>query len=283
MLTTLAIGERSSMCTGGGPRSETRVSDWPVLVTGSLGSLFAGAVTGLGALPVLVRPRWGQTSQAIMLALAAGVMLGATVFSLLVPAMEIVGERGGSELSAVLIASGGVVAGALAIWAIHGVLPHEHFVSGREGAPSSALSRQALFVIAIALHNFPEGMSVGVAYGAGTATGLAVTIGIALQNLPEGLAVAAALLASGSTRGRAVWIALLTGLVEPVGGVLGAASVSLAEGLLPWGLSFAAGAMLFVISGEIIPETHRPGVEKRATFSLVLGFVLMMVLDVTLG
>lgn len=259
------------------------MNEWPVIVTGSLGSLAAGAATGLGALPILVRARWGRTSQVIMLSVAAGVMLGATVFSLVIPALEIVQARGGGELEAVSIASGGLLLGAIAIWALHALLPHEHFVKGREGREDTAMSRQTLFVLAITLHNFPEGMSVGVAYGAGIPTGLAVTTGMALQNLPEGLAVAAALIASGSGRWRALWIALLTGLVEPIGGVVGAGAVSLAEGLLPWGLAFAAGAMLFVISGEIIPETHRSGVEKPATFSLVVGFVVMMLLDVTLA
>ncbi len=259
------------------------MSEWPVIVTGTLGSLVAGAATGLGALPILVRARWGPTSQAIMLAVAAGVMLGATVFSLIVPALEIGAARGDSPIEAVLVAGGGVLLGAVAIWILHAFVPHEHVFKGREGGAHTALGRQALFVIAITLHNFPEGMSVGVAYGAGLSTGLAVTTGMALQNLPEGLAVAAALVSSGAGRWRAVWLALLTGLVEPIGGVLGAGAVTLAEGLLPWALTFAAGAMLFVISGEIIPETHRPGVEKPATFSLVVGFIVMMLLDVAVG
>lgn len=256
------------------------MDQWPVWLTGSLGSLIAGLATGLGALPILIRSRWSERSRVMMLALAAGVMLGATVFSLLLPAMHIVREGGGSDLSAVWIASGGLLLGATAIWGMNALIPHEHFIKGREGAESGALGRTWLFVIAITIHNFPEGMSVGVAYGAGLPTGFAVTTGMALQNIPEGLAVAAALIATGAPRGRAFGVALLTGLVEPVGGVIGAGAVSIADWLLPWGLAFSAGAMLFVISGEVIPETHRPGLEKRATFSLVVGFVVMMVLDV---
>lgn len=258
------------------------MEDWPVVLTGSLGSLIAGLATAVGALPILFRTHWSENSRTYMLAHAAGVMLGATVFSLLLPAMRIAGERGGSEVESVAVASLGLLLGALAIWGIHSLVPHEHFVKGREG-PGPRLGRMWLFVIAIAIHNFPEGMSVGVAYGAGLSTGIAVTTGMALQNLPEGLAVAAALVSTGASSGRAFGVALLTGLIEPVGGLLGATVVSVVDGILPWGLAFAAGAMLFVISGEVIPETHRAGSEKRATFSLVLGFVIMMMLDVLLG
>jgi ZIP family zinc transporter len=253
------------------------------IASGLLGSLAAGLATGVGALPIFLRTRWGEKAQAIMLAVAAGVMLGATVFSLIVPSMDIVTEQTGSELRAALVASGGIALGALAIWLIHGAVPHEHFTKGPEGRATIDLGRNWLFILAITLHNFPEGMSVGIAYGRDASSGIAVTSGMGLQNLPEGLAVAAALIADGFGRGRAFWIALLTGLVEPVGGLVGALAVSFSDGLLPWGLAFAGGAMLFVISGEIIPETHRPGVEHPATFSLVLGFILMMVLDVTLG
>lgn len=257
---------------------------WPVWLAGSTASLIAGVATGFGALPVLVRSRWSVRARVIMLSLAAGVMLGATVFSLLVPSMEIVRETGRSAGDAAGVASVGLLLGASAIWALHALVPHEHFVKGREGVvDASALGRTWLFVIAIAIHNFPEGMSVGIAWGAGPSTGVAVTTGMALQNLPEGLAVAGALVAAGSSRTHAFGIALLTGLVEPVGGIVGATAVSIVDWLLPWGLAFAAGAMLFVISGEVIPETHRPGLERPATFSLVVGFVVMMLLDVLLA
>lgn len=258
------------------------LSSLPVVVTGSLGSLITGLLTGVGALPIFFRAKWGRTSQVIMLAVAAGVMLAATVFSLVVPAMNFAAARFGNDLLAALIASGGIVLGALSIWLVHGVVPHEHFEKGAEGRPL-ALGRHWLFILAITLHNFPEGMSVGVAYGGGVTAGLTVTLGIGLQNLPEGLAVAAALLGDGFSRRRAFWIALLTGLIEPVGGLVGALAVSLSSALLPWGLAFAAGAMLFVVSGEVIPETHLKGAEHKATFSLVLGFIVMMILDVTLG
>jgi ZIP family zinc transporter len=261
------------------------LSALPLVLVGLLGSLVAGLGTALGAVPIFLRARWSPIAQTLMLALAAGVMLGATVFSLLIPALDVVMARTGSETRAALVASGGIVLGALAMSLVHACVPHEHFVKGPEnqGAGGFRLGKNWLFVLAITLHNFPEGMSVGVAYGGGYDSGVAVTIGIGLQNLPEGLAVAAALIGDGFSRSRAFWIAALTGMVEPAGGLLGAAAIGLSDALLPWGLTFAAGAMLFVISGEIIPETHRSGAEQRATFSLVVGFILMMMLDVTLG
>jgi ZIP family zinc transporter len=176
------------------------------------------------------------------------------------------------------------VLGALALWAAHSAIPHAHFSKGQEGRSAFQLGRNTLFVLAIALHNFPEGLSVGVAYGNGaSAAGHAVALSILAQNLPEGLAVAAALIADGTSRGRAFWIALLTGLVEPVGGLFGAFAVSTSDALLPWGLSFAAGAMLFVVSGEVIPETHVEGRERSATFAIIVGFVAMMGLAVVLA
>lgn len=251
-------------------------------VSGLVSSLLAGLCTGLGALPIFIRERWGARSQVVMLALAAGVMLGATMFSLLVPALDLASQSSGSRLAGALVAGAGLGLGALAIAVVHAVVPHQHFVKGPEGRATVDLGRNWLFILAITLHNFPEGMSVGVAWGNGVASGTAVTLGIGLQNMPEGLAVAAALIGDGMSRRRAFWIALATGLVEPVGGLLGALAVGLSDVLLPWGLAFAAGAMLFVISGEIIPETHREGIERRATFSLVLGFIVMMLLDIAL-
>lgn len=253
------------------------MEDWPVVAAGFLGSVLAALGTAVGALPILARPHWGSRSQVVLLSGAAGVMLGATVFSLLIPAIEIASEDRDARMAA-LVAALGLLLGAVAIALLNRVIPHEHVVRGREGMPAH-LNRYWLFVLAIALHNFPEGMSVGVAYGAGTARGVAVTVGIGLQNAPEGLAVAAAMVALGKSRATAFGIALLTGGIEPIGGLVGATAVSLATGLLPWALAFAAGAMLFVVSGEIIPETHRPGLEKLATFSLVIGFAVMLILD----
>jgi len=255
----------------------------PVIV-GLLGSLVAGAGTGLGALPIFLRERWSDNAQRLMLAVAGGMMLGATFFSLLQPALDRVEEGGGSSLRGALTVSLGTLLGALVLWGAHAAVPHTHFSKGHEGTSSLQLGRNTLFVLAIALHNFPEGLSVGIAYGEGaTAMGHAVALSILAQNLPEGLAVAAALIADGTSRGRAFFIALATGLIEPIGGLFGALAVSVSGALLPWGLAFAAGAMLFVVSGEVIPETHVHGDERRATFAIILGFITMMSLAVTLG
>lgn len=148
----------------------------------------------------------------------------------------------------------------------------------------SSLKRVWLFIMAIAIHNFPEGLAVGVGFGGGdVANGIALAIGIGLQNMPEGLVVALSLLTEKYSRRTAFLISLITGLVEPLGGVIGAGAVTLVQPIFPIAMGFAAGAMLFVISDEIIPESHRLGYEKAATAGVMVGFVLMMFLDVTLG
>lgn len=158
-------------------------------------------------------------------------------------------------------------------------LPHLHFDAVSEHSQDS-LQKVWLFIVAITIHNFPEGMSVGVSFGSGDMkNGIVLAIAIALQNIPEGLAVALPLVALGYNKYKAVGIATLTGLVEPVGGLLGITMVTVFEPILPIAMGFAAGAMLFVISEEIIPETHSKGRSRYATFSLMLGFIIMMMLD----
>jgi zinc transporter, ZIP family len=255
-----------------------------IILWGALASLVAGLMTGVGALPVLLGRSISRPTSDALLGFAAGVMLSASYFSLIIPGIEAAADRHGSLLVAALIAGAGITLGAAAVAALNELLPHEHFVQGREGADPGSLARIWLFVLAITIHNFPEGMAVGIGFAGGDiAKGTTLAIGIALQNLPEGLAVAVALLALGYDRRFAFTVALVTGLVEPVGGLLGVVVVSISEPLLPWGLTFAAGAMIYVISHEIIPETHRHGNQARATAGLVLGLVLMMVLDVVLG
>lgn len=250
-------------------------TDVNVIFLGLLASLAAGLSTGLGALPVLLLKKVSDKVLDVMLGFAAGVMLAASSFSLLIPAIE---------LSNVWTVTLGFSMGALMIHIIDRYTPHAHIWAGREGPESPKLSGLMLMVIAIAIHNFPEGLAVGVSFGGGdTARGLLVALAIGLQNMPEGLAVAFPLYREGYTRTKSLWIATLTGLVEPVGGLLGVALVSLAEPILPWGLAFAAGAMVFVVSDEMIPESHRKGFEREATFGLIVGFLVMMVLDTYFG
>ena len=257
-----------------------------MLLIGFAASAAAGLATGVGALPCLFMRKIPAKLMDTLLGGAAGVMLAATSFSLIVPGIEYGTDIYGSSVIAVLVVVGGILAGGLFLDRADRWLPHEHFIKGREG-PSSSLRRVWLFVFAITLHNFPEGLAVGVGFGGGTQesmnNGISLAIGIGLQNMPEGLAVALPLMREGYSRWRALWIATASGLVEPIGGLLGAGAVAFAQPILPIGLAFAAGAMLFVISDEIIPETHRKGHARAATFGVMIGFVVMMALDNLLG
>lgn len=257
--------------------------DWSQVWLGAGASVAAGLATGVGALPILAVRRISPRLNDILLSAAGGVMLAATVFSLILPGLAVAGQSTGSPASATLLIAAGMMLGAITLWAIHRYLPHEHFIKGREGVNSANLRRIWLFVFAIGLHNLPEGLAVGVGVGgdrsADGAAGLAITLGIALQNMPEGLIIAVALAGEGYRRGFAFTIAVLSGLVEPVAGLFGAIAVNIAATMLPWGLAFAAGAMLFVISDEIVPETHRRGHATEATFGLMTGFVAMMMLS----
>ena len=251
---------------------------------GALASLLAGLGTGIGALWLLVMPRPSKRMENALLAAAAGVMLAATFVSLLLPGIEYASMLIPHPALHVGVVLFGLFAGAGALFWIHRHAPHEHFILGHEGPEAQALRKVWLFVIAITLHNFPEGMAVGVGFaGTSSENAISLAIGIGLQNAPEGLAVAGSLVAVGYSKAQAFWVACLTGLVEPIGGVVGAAAAWLAEPVMPWMLGFAAGAMLFVISDEIIPETHRRGYKNLATFSLLAGFALMVFLDATLA
>jgi len=255
------------------------------LVTlGFLGSLAAGLMTAVGALPVLFGRTPSRRIRDLSLGFAAGVMLSASFFSLIIPSLEASELRFGAGAIPAAIAVVAILAGMAVVALMNEFLPHEHFSLGREGPEAASLRRVWLFVIAITIHNFPEGLAVGVGFGAnGMETGLPLAIGIGLQNAPEGLAVAVALLGENYSKWRAFGIAAFTGLIEPVGGLLGALVMTVSQPLLPWGLAFAAGAMIYVISHEIIPETHRSGHQNLATAGLAVGLVMMLFLDVWLG
>jgi ZIP family zinc transporter len=255
-------------------------SQYPIWLLGVIFSLGAGLATGLGALPIFFTRKISVKWQDIFMGFGAGVMLAATSFSLIVPGLD----AAGYGVNAALIMVFGILLGGVFLLFVDKIIPHEHFIKGHEGIDIAGLKRVWLFVFAITLHNFPEGMAVGVGFGGGDIlNGITLAIGIGLQNMPEGLIVALALLAHGYSLKKSFLIALATGLVEPIGGLLGAGVVSVFQPLLPWGLAFAAGAMLFVISNEIIPESHRKGFAKQATFGLMVGFVIMLFLDVVLG
>ncbi|MCU0812149.1 MAG: ZIP family metal transporter [Thiobacillaceae bacterium] len=251
---------------------------------GLLGGMAGFAATTLGALPALFLRKLSHRTEDTMLGLAAGMMLAASSFSLILPGLA-AGEQitGHTTLGALTVVVG-LGLGVLLMLGLDQFTPHEHEHGGPCGAGCGRVSRVWLFVFAIALHNLPEGMAIGVSFAQGDlSVGLPLTSAIAIQDIPEGLAVAMALKAAGLSPSRAVWIAALSGLMEPVGALLG---IGLASGLAlayPIGLGLAAGAMIFVVSHEVIPETHRNGHQTPATLGLMAGFAVMMVLDTTLG
>jgi|SRR5690554_1000583 len=255
-----------------------------VILLGSLASLIASLGTTVGAMGIWLVRKLSVRAQDILLSSAAGVMLAASIFSLLIPGIE-QGERSGLGTgSAVTVVILGMLLGAILLAVIHRYTPHEHFLKGRDGLDSKRLGSIWLFVIAISLHNFPEGMAVGVGFAEGDLNnGIPLATGIFLQNIPEGLAIAVALFAIGYSKRFAFTLAVITGLIEPLGGLFGATLVAIATPLLPWILGGAAGTMLFIISNEIIPETHKNGHENAATFSLMGGFGLMVMLDYLLA
>ncbi|MFM8332838.1 MAG: ZIP family metal transporter [Candidatus Methylumidiphilus sp.] len=253
----------------------------PIVAYGALASILAGLATGVGALPALFFKEVKQRTLYIMLGGAAGVMLAATAFSLVAPGIQY-----GNQIwpgKGIFVVGVGMMLGALFLELADRYIPHTHFV-GQSTELVSSLRKIWLFITAITLHNFPEGMAVGVSFGSGDwHNGLAVAFAIGLQNIPEGLAVALPLVGLGYSRKQALFIATLTGLVEPIGGFLGVAAVTVFFPLLPIGMAFAAGAMLFVITDDIIPETQSKGKARSATFAVMVGFVVMMMLDNMVG
>ena len=247
-----------------------------------LTALGVGGATAVGAILGFAFKKISHRFSDIVLAFAAGVMLAAAVIGLILPSLEYGGRL------ALLTTAAGIFCGALCLNLLDKIVPHLHRLSGadQEAHPARAeqLNRVLLFVMAIAIHNLPEGIAAGVGFGTGN-TGEAVTIaaGIALQNIPEGMVIIAPMLAAGMSQGRTLAAALLTGLVEVLGTLLGYFAVSLSSAILPFALAFAGGTMLYVISDEMIPETHAHGSERGATFSLLAGFCLMLAMSHYLG
>jgi len=251
-----------------------------------LATIFTWLMTALGAAPVFFTERFSRKVMDGMLGFAAGVMIAASYWSLLAPAIEL---PGGGLLPAAL----GFLAGAGFLYTIDRILPHLHLFACAEETEGirTAWRRSILTVLAITLHNIPEGLAVGVAFGAAAlgsekatlGAAVALTFGLGLQNLPEGLAVAMPLRCDGMGRFKAFLYGQASGLVEPLAGVVGAALVLFARQLLPYGLGFAAGAMIFVVVEELIPESQRGKHAHIATLGTMFGFVIMMVLDVALG
>ena len=241
-----------------------------------LTALGVGGATALGAVIGFVFKKASHRFSDIVLAFAAGVMLAAAVIGLILPSVEYGGKYG------ILITVSGVFVGAVCLNLIDRLVPHLHRPTGGEDEahPEKRLSKVLLFVTAIAIHNLPEGIAAGVGFGSGnTAEALIIAGGIALQNIPEGMVIIAPMLAAGVKPRKTLLIALFTGLVEVVGTLLGYFAVSIAAAVLPFALAFAGGTMLYVISDEMIPETHAHGSERGATYSLLAGFALMLAMS----
>jgi len=274
------------------------LSQYNLVWIGIIASMAAGLATGIGSIPIFFTRNISRKLLDALLGVAAGVMLAATSFSLIVPAIE----KGGGGVPGATITLIGILCGGFFIDFVDKFFPDTNLltnaVNGKEFYENSfknnplikinispTMRKIWLFIIAITIHNFPEGLAVGVGFGDGDiANGISLAVGIGLQNLPEGLAVALPLVREKYSVGKAFLVALSTGLVEPIGGLLGVGLVQIAKPILPFAMAFAAGAMLFVISNEIIPETQsHDGSSKLATHALLIGFVVMMFLDTTLG
>ncbi len=245
-----------------------------------LTALGVGGATVFGALIGFAFKKISHTFSDIVLSFAAGVMLAAAVLGLILPSVDYGGDFG------LLITVAGIFAGALFLNVIDKLVPHLHRLVGVESEPhqQTQLSKVLLFVAAIAIHNLPEGIAAGVGFGAGdTSQALIIAGGIALQNIPEGMVIIGPMLAAGVSPTRTFVCAMITGLVEVVGTLIGYFAVSIASAVLPFALAFAGGTMLYVISDEMIPETHAHGNQRGATYALLVGFCMMLVTDVLLG
>jgi len=246
-----------------------------------LTALGVGGATVFGALIGFLFKNISHKFSDIVLSFAAGVMLAAAVIGLILPSLDYGGKYG------ILITVAGIFAGAVCLNLIDKLVPHLHkmVASGEEEPHHNAnLSKVLLFVLAIAIHNLPEGIAAGVGFGAGnSAQALIIAGGIALQNIPEGMVIIGPMLAAGVTPRKTLVLAMMTGVVEVVGTLIGYFAVSVASAILPFALAFAGGTMLYVISDEMIPETHAHGHQRGATYALLVGFCLMLATDVLLG
>ena len=246
-----------------------------------LTALGVGGATVFGSVIGFLFKKVSHRFSDIVLAFAAGVMLAAAVLGLILPSIDYGGKFG------LLITVAGIFAGALCLNLIDRVVPHLHKMVGadlEDHQGNANISKVLLFVTAIAIHNLPEGIAAGVSFGSGnTSEAMLIAGGIALQNIPEGMVIIAPMLSAGVSPKRTFLCALATGLVEVVGTLIGYFAVSIASAILPFALAFAGGTMLYVISDEMILETHAHGSQRGATYSLLAGFCLMLISDVLLG
>ena len=249
-----------------------------------LTALGVGGATVIGAAIGFIFKKATHKFADIVLAFAAGIMLAAAIFGLIIPSIES-GMKYGVAIS-LLITVGGIFAGAICLNLVDKLVPHLHKLAGDdiESHKSTNLSKVLLFVTAIAIHNLPEGIAAGVGFGSGDTTqAMVIAGGIALQNIPEGMVIIGPMLAAGVKPSKTFWCAMFTGFVEVIGTLIGYFAVSVSAVILPFALAFAGGTMLYVISDEMIPETHAHGSERGATYALLVGFCVMLITDTLLG
>lgn len=245
-----------------------------------------GGATVIGAIIGFIFKNISHKFSDIVLSFAAGVMLCAAIIGLIVPSYEYGVDLDYGVAISLLLTVGGIFVGAFALNLIDKLVPHLHKLAGADPEKHSAthLSKVMLFVTAIAIHNLPEGIAAGVSFGAGNSTeALVIAGGIALQNIPEGMVIIGPMLSSGVSKKRTFLIALFTGIIEVIGTLIGYFAVSIATAILPFALAFAGGTMLYVISDEMIPETHAHGSQRGATYALLVGFCIMLISDILLG
>ncbi|MET0264696.1 MAG: ZIP family metal transporter [Duganella sp.] len=269
-------------------RAGTLASAMPPPVYHALiGGLWAAGATALGTLPVLLSQNFSARTYDAALGLGAGIMLAATSFSLVLPAIAASKGAGASPMHASLMVGGGILLGMLLVMLLERLVSSDQVLGQTDAGNSgnaATLTRAWLFVAAVAIHNIPEGMAIGVGYaGVDLSKANALTTGIAIQDVPEGMVVAMALRGAGYGRMFSALLGALSGLVEPLGAVVGALLIEASATLLPWGLAGAAGAMLYVICHDVVPEAQRRGNVSTASFALVVGFIIMMVLDTAMG
>ncbi len=253
-----------------------------VFIEGLLASLIAGVVTGIGGFMIFLKKKYSQNDINFMLNLAAGVMLAASFFALLVPSMGKILQFDPDIHIAALWYSLAVFAGVALVWILNALLPHEHNHMGSHG-PHISLKKAWLFIIAITLHKLPEGLAVGVAFSAEDFINpLSLVIGIALHNIPEGLTIAISLVGANVSRLKAALTALLIGMVQPIGAIVGLLTMDISDKIVPLGMAMAGGTLLFVVINEILPETYGFKRTTKSAFAVFFGFIFMTYLSMVL-
>ncbi len=251
-----------------------------IQINGIIASILAGLMTGIGGLLIFLKKNYSKNDMNIMLNISAGVMLSASFFSLLMPALKGIMILTTSNLQISFGFVGAMVLGMFVVGIINHLLPHEHEISGHHGSQIQ-INAAWLFVIAISIHKMPEGLAIGAAYGGINLNNPeSLTIGIAIQNIPEGLMVAVTLIAAGYSRIKAFLASLISGMMQPVGAFIGLLMSSIGNLMIPLGMAFAGGAMLFVVINEVLPETYDAKQHKKSAIALFSGFIVMCGLSI---